>query len=194
MRAHPTAWLVAATILFLGGCEQSPNDDSSKVIADLEDVDAENRYDAAKELERRIEQNVSKDLVATALPALRKALRDADARVRYRAAKALSKLDGEAAPAVDELRATLTDQDPKTRYYVAKALAKIGKPARSAVPELIAALGDTDAEVRYFAAKALGKIEAEEALDALERAATASEVKVQEAAREAMDQIRGSGR
>ena len=78
---------------------------------------------------------------AEAVPALIAALRDPDAPVRLQAARALSRIGPEAAPAVPALTAALSDHDVLVRRNAARALGQIGPAAKHAVPELIRALG-----------------------------------------------------
>jgi len=90
----------------------------------------------------------------SAAPALIRALRDKDVRVRCSAVVALGNLRD--ARAVAPLIAGLKDGSPFVRYYAADALGK-SEDARG-VERLIAALKDEDRNVRERAAWALGEL------------------------------------
>src|SRR4029434_210482 len=74
-------------------------------------------------------------------PALRQALRDADAKVAGDAARALGALGKRASPSVGALIKTLSHEDPYVRIYAAEALASIGPTAGSATKDLPTATG-----------------------------------------------------
>jgi outer membrane protein assembly factor BamB/HEAT repeat protein len=95
---------------------------------------------------------------ASIQPALRRALRDADAEVAGDAARALAALGGRAAPSVRALVATLAHEDAYVRVYAAEALAAIGLDAGAASAALARALGDPVPGVRWAAAEALARI------------------------------------
>jgi hypothetical protein len=63
---------------------------------------------------------------------------------RYGACQALSKLRGQAAPAVEALRDALDHEDLWLRIKAAEALAAIGKPAMECVPKLLELLAQVD--------------------------------------------------
>ena len=92
---------------------------------------------------------------ARAVPAVSRALRDANASVRRAAAEALGSMDdNEAVPA---LLAVARDTDVEVRRAVIHSLGSLGD--RRAVPAFVGALGDADVEVRQAAAEAFGNIE-----------------------------------
>jgi outer membrane protein assembly factor BamB/HEAT repeat protein len=91
-------------------------------------------------------------------PALRRALRDADAEVAGDAARALGALGQRASPSVPALVETLSHEDPYVRVYAAEALASIGPKAGAAAKELARSLSDPIPGVRWAAAEALASI------------------------------------
>ena len=93
-----------------------------------------------------------------ALPAMVRALTDADPLVAGDAARALGALGGKAGPAVPPLVTALSHRDEHVRIYAAEALASIGAEAAAAVPELGKALGERVAGVRWAAGEALAAI------------------------------------
>ena len=188
-----SAFSLACLLVFVAACTRQSAPDVSELTAELSAEGSDDRYSAVKDIDDRAETMTDSEAVL-AVPHLQEALRDTDARVRYRAAKALSKLESAAAPAVPELANTLKDEDPQTRYYAAKALYKIGRPARPAQDALQRALGDENPDVQYYSAKALGAIgeEAKSSIGALNALAQrTTEAKIQEAASEAVKNIQG---
>jgi HEAT repeat protein len=94
-----------------------------------------------------------------AIPALAKALRDADPEVRLGVAHVLVQIDPEQAGAVvPGLIEGLRDKDEKIRRGAAYVLGQVGPAARPALPALTEALKDPDAAVRQAAARALEQI------------------------------------
>jgi outer membrane protein assembly factor BamB/HEAT repeat protein len=91
-------------------------------------------------------------------PALRRALRDEDAKVAGDAARALGALGIRASPSVAALVNTLSHEDPYVRVYAAEALGSIGPNAARATPALSGALGDPIPGVRWAACEALASI------------------------------------
>ena len=90
-----------------------------------------------------------------AVPAVSRALRDAEPDVRQAAAEALGSMeDNDAVPA---LMAVARDAVPEVRQAVISALGSLSD--RRAVPSFTAALSDTDVEVRRAAASAFGSID-----------------------------------
>lgn len=89
---------------------------------------------------------------ARATPALARALRDREGRVRQEAAGALARI-GE--PAVGDLIAALADPNAVVRQAAAHALGQIGPAAEAAVPDLVARLNDADEHVRNISASSL---------------------------------------
>lgn len=99
-----------------------------------------------------------------AVPALVEALRDSDAKVRYRSLMALGNLwsgaerGPEVRAAVPALIKLLKDEDEYIRRRAVYVLGRIGPEARAAVPALTEALRDENEDVRSYVAKALGAI------------------------------------
>lgn len=151
----------------------------------LENVDAEERREAAVDLSRA---------GRGAVPLLLRALGDTDWRVRKTAVEGLVALGGEevttglvhrlsaednagarnsaiealiqiGVPAVAPLLPLLETADPDVRKFAVDVLGDI-RDAR-AVPRLIDTLNDTDENVRVAAAEALGKLRDRRAVDAL---------------------------
>jgi HEAT repeat protein len=88
------------------------------------------------------------------------ALRDADAKVRKKAATKLGNIGATDAAVVPALTAALRDRDAAVRAEAALALLRIGHAAQEAVPALTdAAQKDRDGSVRVAAAQALSKIQ-----------------------------------
>jgi len=90
--------------------------------------------------------------------ALRRTLRDKDARVAGDAARALGALGKRASPSVDALVKTLSHENPYVRIYAAEALASIGPKASAATRELARAVSDPIPGVRWAACEALASI------------------------------------
>jgi hypothetical protein len=91
------------------------------------------------------------------------------------------------APAIPALIQALGDSNWDVRRAAAEALVKIGTPA---VPALIQALGDSDRDVRAAACEVMGTIGDAQAVPALTKALGDLSFKVQEAARNAIEQIK----
>ena len=92
-------------------------------------------------------------------PALQKALKDDDARVRRSAAFALGAFGPEAVSAREDLIARLTDDSALVRQNAAWALGKLGKEAgQEGVAQLKNLLKDDDPLVRRDALHALGEV------------------------------------
>ncbi len=92
-----------------------------------------------------------------AIGELIKALRDADAEVRYRAAAALAAQGAGAAPAVPALLEALDDQSSPVRVWSIVALAQLPEHASQTVPHLVRLL-DHDGSTRIDAMEALGDL------------------------------------
>ncbi len=104
------------------------------------------------------------------VPALARALRDADPEMRRNVAVALDVVgggwwhfpDGDAKldlrPALPALLTALQDSDPGARAWAAQDISDIGPAADAAVPPLRAMLHSPDAESRGAACNALGGI------------------------------------
>ena len=90
-----------------------------------------------------------------AVPALTKALTDADSAVRKEAAQALERICPDKRAWVPGLVVALSDASEEVRRSAAKALSRMGPVA---VPALSKALAHDDSRVREGAARALGQI------------------------------------
>ena len=141
-RAPLIVGLAFAVCVSTIGCGETSVD---VLVGELESVNANTRYKAAKSLDALGDEAVE------AVGALTRALDDESAKVRYRAAKTLAKIGPQAAPAVNALAARLQDDDDDVRYYAAKALTEIGPQSAPAVEALTAAIKDEDPKVRYYA-------------------------------------------
>jgi HEAT repeat protein len=87
-----------------------------------------------------------------AIPALSRALRDPQGRVRWEAANALSSMGKESMTVLVE---ALNEKDSKVRQAAAHGLGQIGPEAVAAVPALAKGLEDPDQSVRNSAAYSL---------------------------------------
>jgi len=92
---------------------------------------------------------------ARAVPAVSRALRDANVEVRRAAAEALGSMDDN--DAVPALVAVARDSDVEVRRAVVHSLGSLGD--RRALPSFVAGLADSDVEVRQAAAEAFGNLE-----------------------------------
>lgn len=88
-------------------------------------------------------------------PALMRALRDEESRVRYFAARAIGELGKPEIEAIDALASVLHDFDGGVRTNAGVALAKIGKRA---IPALMAVLNSLDFAAREEASRTLAEI------------------------------------
>ena len=91
-----------------------------------------------------------------AIPALEKATKDADRRVRWAARAALAKVAPEVG--VPPLIQLLGEADSSVCVSAAEALGEVGPAARAAVPALEKAASDSSPYVRQVAKKALSRI------------------------------------
>ncbi len=183
--ARPTARAVAslAILALLLACRSKPPEPNvAAVISDLQNTDPAVSGKANLELIR---------IGEPAVPPLIEMLRSEDVRFRTLAATALWGMGEKGRAAVPALASLLGDREASVRLAAAMALENMGPDAAVAVPELLRALRDRDGKVRLWAAKALGKIgpAAEKAVPALARAAKTEGI--QQAAEEAIRQIRG---
>jgi hypothetical protein len=101
---------------------------------------------------------------APAIPALVKALGDADTDVRANAAHALGNIrvdrsDIDSSLAIEALMRVLSDESSRVRKAAADSLMKFRTEARDAVGALLRASRDDDADVAYAAAIALAYID-----------------------------------
>jgi HEAT repeat protein len=128
------------------------------------------------------------------VPTLLKDLRDRDASVRLRAAKALGTLGPAGKPGIPLLTEALNDPDADVRRQALQALKAIDPTAKPGEPEInvfIRDLQDPDPAVRLRAAKALGRIgpDAAPALPALLEASHDEDPDVRRVATEALAKI-----
>jgi HEAT repeat protein len=128
------------------------------------------------------------------VPALMRDLRDRDASVRVRAAKALGTLGSSGKPAVPLLVEALKDSDADVRTLALKALRQIAPNANSGGNEVglyVEELRDPDPGVRLQAAKSLGRLgpAAAPAAQALLEATTDSDRDVRRQATDALNRI-----
>ena len=144
-------------------------------------------------------------LGTTGVPALARALRSPDPKLRHGVALALSALSGgwwswEGNPATVDIRAalptlmtTLNDSDPDMRGLAAEAVGNIGPYAAKAVPALVKLLRDDDEAVRISACEGLLHIgpAASGALPELRRAQSDPSSALQRCARMAIDALEG---
>ncbi len=128
------------------------------------------------------------------VPGLMRDLRNRDASVRVRAAKALGTLGGAGKPAVPLLVEALKDPDADVRYLALKALRKIApeaNPGDAEVALYVQELKDPDPGVRLQAAKALGHMgpAAASAAQALLDATTDADRDVRRQATDALNRV-----
>ena len=93
------------------------------------------------------------------VPALIKALADADSRVRELSAQAIGSTGAAGAPAVPALIELLHSRNEGERNSACIGLAGIGPAAKAALPALQKALADSSATVRTFAQRAIERID-----------------------------------
>lgn len=184
-------WVITAASLVCTGLlvwyATLPEDPVAILARELQSEDAEERYDAAKDLEA---------LGPNALLAIQElsgALSDTELKVRYRAAKALSRMGPPAAPAVPSLANALQDPERDVRYYAAKALYKIDNDASPALPNVIQVLakGEPDADVRRYLVKTLGEIgeDSEDAHQVVKKLVRDPDARVREEVAEALEEF-----
>ena len=123
-----------------------------------------------------------------ALPALLEALQHRDKYVRREATWALRKLGSASEATVQVLAKALRDSDRRVRMGAATALGVLGPEAEAAIPVLIQTLGDTNLVLCRLAAKALVHI-GRAALPALSRAVRSKDRFVRREATWAVGQI-----
>ena len=183
--------LLIVSLLLHSGCQPELN----SLMETLESPDPTERLAAIKQIEQRIERQQADELDAKPLAA---ALSDADAMVRYRAAKCLAKLEDRAIPAMSELAVAMLDQqnEDRIRYYAAKALCKIGDDSQDVLPQLMQALDDANDDVVCYAMRTLGKIgsSARQAVPRLRQLKRSNSVAIQQVAEEALNMIDQSQR
>jgi hypothetical protein len=105
------------------------------------------------------------------VPALLRAMDDADAVVRMEAIEALGRCrrQAQAQTIVTSLTKALGDADPSVRRRAASALGGFGPDARISIPMLKVCLADPDIKVGIAASNAIVKIEQEKAFEQLSK-------------------------
>jgi HEAT repeat protein len=93
-----------------------------------------------------------------AIPELTKALKDDNAKIRHRAAWALSFFGPEARDAVPALAEALGDKNAEVRYLAALTLTEVGPAAEPACAALVKVLADPEVKVQLQAVQALHKL------------------------------------
>lgn len=181
----------AEAIQALGSIAARSRTDDPRVLRALDDPISTVRAAAAASLGWNWPGRRSKVLV----PALVRALADADWQVRYRSARSLGFLGDEAEAAIPALRASAGDPAEAARDAAIEAAQKIQEAVRIVravmLPGAIAELGDADPIVRALAA---GRIEAigpraAEAIPALVRCLDDGEADVRRAAADALSRL-----
>jgi len=148
MRVLVAAALAAMTTL---GCARAaaPDKSVSQLVKELGAEIPDQRLDAAKALAKKGPE---------VAPALIKALKDKDWRVRRGATDALAALKEQAKDAVPALIEALKDKEPWVRDGAATALGRIGPDAEPAARPLVELLKDKDEWVRESAMTALPQV------------------------------------
>ena len=124
---------------------------------------------------------------SASVPAFTRALRAANVQVRLGAARGLAEVKDERT-LPDLERSLRGDAEGAVRAGAAYAIGEIGAEASAGV--LAQALGDANTEVRYSAARALGELhDLRKAPDALVRAASAGDARLQKLAAHALAEI-----
>jgi HEAT repeat protein len=120
-------------------------------------------------------------------------LRDDHVLVRIHAARAVGRIKPRPHIAIPALVKALDDPKPSVRIAAASAIGDFGKDASTAVPRLIELLGSPMSQVRYEAGAAIGRIgpAANAAIPALKEAVKDRNQPVSQAAKKALDLIRG---
>jgi HEAT repeat protein len=136
---------------FVGWGSGDPKE--AALLADaLRADDVRDRIAAAEELAHLGSEATS------ALPALRRALDDANPAVVLAAARALVLVDPEDGRGIKALVARLTNGNAAVRAEAATTLARTGRRAREALPALLRAVDDRDGQVRRAAIEAVGQL------------------------------------
>jgi HEAT repeat protein len=132
------------------GAPGTGEDPLARPLEEIEKGDAKARAAAARALGRLGD--------ARAAPALRKAVGDGEAEVRFAAAFALADLKIADAAAVDLLIAGLRSEDWYTRWKSCLSLGQLGEGAAAAAPALVNAAMDPKLDVATEAATALTRV------------------------------------
>jgi HEAT repeat protein len=181
----------ATAVNGLGSLAALSRIDEPRVIQALDDPISLVRSNAAAALRWNRPGKRSQDL----LPALVRALSDADVQVRRASAGTLGDLGIEAEAALPALRASTNDPEESVRYAATDAVEAIEKAARTlreiTLPGAIAELGDADPIVRALAASRLEVLgpRASEAIPALVVCLSDPEAEVRRASAVALSQL-----
>lgn len=149
-------WFRAIGLLALAGCGGSSGSSGKPTVEEVRKF----RQEAAPPREARSYLAVAdeprewglKETVTDALarigddavPALIRALKDPEPRVRVQAARALSRMGLRGEKAVPGLITALDDDDEDVRQSAARALGQMGSAAKEAVPRLIGILREEE--------------------------------------------------
>ena len=147
--------LLLVALLFQGVTQQSPlfADHHERILQSLRSGDAKERATVIDKLAN------DPQAAAFALDALKKALKDDEAWVRWRAARTLGEWGSTATAARGALVAALADADVVVQAQAAAALGNLGDKSDSTVVALIAATGDVDPRLRRAAVQSLLMLE-----------------------------------
>lgn len=118
----------------------------------VEALKDEKRRKQAAYVLKYIALEAEEGMMAQALPSLISALDESDPEYRARAAKVLTYMGAEAAPAIEALRARMWDEDRQVRIQVRYALGYIGSKSAVAVNDLIETFGREDSGLVKLAA------------------------------------------
>jgi HEAT repeats/NACHT domain len=116
------------------------------------EANAEDRQRAAEEL-GKIGLSAK-----SAAPALIKALKDKDSKVRFTAVQTLGNLGNNSEPVLQALLSMLTNQDAQIRSKAGKVLGRLNKDSETVLQGLLALLTHQNSHVRSTAAEVLGKL------------------------------------
>ncbi|MEH2464910.1 HEAT repeat domain-containing protein [Nostoc sp.] len=94
----------------------------------------------------------------SAAPALIKALKDKDSKVRFTAVQTLGNLGNNSEPVLQALLSMLTNQDAQIRSKAGKVLGRLSKDSQTVVQGLLALLTNQNSHMRSTAAEVLGKL------------------------------------
>lgn len=155
-------------------------------MAQLEDVDADVRWNASQSLEK---------LGVLAVPEMIASLNHRNPAVRRLLTVALGRVGAEARAAMPAMLVALHDVNADVRCAAADCLGQLGVVSRTMVQALVQSLRDPNAEVRRYAATTLGRLgqQARESTTALQIASISDiAAKVRTAAQTALQRINES--
>lgn len=151
---EPNEYARSSAAEALGKIKAQPKYVVPALIAALQDDDSHVRFMTVEAL-----GEFGPD-AASAAHSLREALlRDADANVRWHAARPLAAVDPEGKIAIPALIEALKGGDGNVRRFAAMALGKFGPQAKEATPLLLAAIEDKNVGARISAAGALWRVD-----------------------------------